>query len=399
MNSIILVPEKVEGINSEQVRRCTITRMDDNVQIDQRQLWFQFSNKIVPPEDSDCDSYLLAIVMDAMAEGRSIIVKGSVSKQLLSNLVEYQSIWNKWLPDVYRLIEISVDSIREKDEQVAGAICAFSGGVDATFSVWRHTQKKNSYRTQTINLCAFVQGFDIPLTDDNAFYSAKKRAEETLNDVGLSLESIKTNFKEVSSASWEHSFGAALVSTLSNFKSVAGTCIFGSSEPYDSLVIPWGSNPISDHLLSSDQFIVLHDGASHSRIEKVNEIAEWNKGVNNLRVCWQGDLKDRNCGQCEKCMRTKFNFIVTGNTIPSCFPESDVDGLNIDNLTITNIAVRAEWVQLLDYAKRKNIKQAWVTQLDKIINEKRFIDIIFPEGSLRRKQIRKIKALGKKIVK
>jgi len=399
MNLIILEPEKLELINSEQIRRCTITRMDDNVKIDQRQLWFQFSNEIAPPEDSDCDSYLLAIVMDAMAEGRNIIVKGSVSKQLLSNLVEYQVIWNKWVPDVYTVVDIRVDSIREKEVQVTGAICAFSGGVDATFSVWRHSQKKNSYRTKTINVCTFVQGFDIPLTDENIFYSAKKRAEETLSDVGLSLEPIKTNFREISSTIWEHSFGAALVSTLSNFKSVAGTCIVGSSEPYDSLVIPCGSNPISDYLLSSDQFIVLHDGASHSRMEKVDEIAEWNKGVNNLRVCWQGDVKDRNCGQCEKCMRTQFNFIVTGNIIPSCFPESDIDGLNVENLTITNVAVRAEWVQLLEYAKRKNIKQAWVTQLDKILNEKRLIDVIFPDRSLRRKLIRKIKTLGKKIVK
>ncbi len=390
MNSIILVPEKVERINSEQVRRCTITRMDDNVQIDQRQLWFQFSDKIVPPEDSDCDSYLLAMLMDAMAEGRSIIVKGSVSKQLLSNLVEYQAIWNKWLPNVYRLIEISVDSIREKDEQVAGAICAFSGGVDATFSVWRHTQKKNSYRTQTINLCAFVQGFDIPLADDDAFYSAKKRAEETLSDVGLSLESIKTNFTEVSSASWEHSHGCALVAALSNFKLAAGICVVGSSDPYSALNMSWGSTPVADHLLSSESFDVLHDGASHTRPEKVDAIALWSVGVNNLRVCWEGDVKDKNCGHCEKCLRTQFNFLASGKVIPRCFPVSNIEEIVFERMMILkNDGRRAEWSQILEYANLNNIKSPWVTQLDKIINEKSLIEVIFPEGSLRRKLIRK----------
>ena len=183
---------------------------------------------------------------------------------------------------------------------------------------------KCGYRSQTINLCSIVHGFDIPLNDKIAFNNAVHRSTNTLNDLNVEITPIKTNFRELSKVTWVHSFACALVATLSNFKSVAGTCIVGSSEPYDSLIIPWGSSPITEHLLSSGEFNVIHDGACHSRTEKVAEIKEWKTGIQNLRVCWEGDLKDRNCGICEKCMRTKLNFLAIKADIPSAFPTSDI---------------------------------------------------------------------------
>jgi len=396
MKSIILEPQKSELIGSDIIRHCSIIRMDNSTNISHLDLWFQFSSAITPPDDSDCDSYLLAMLMDAMAEQRNIIVKGSVSKLLLSNLVEYQAIWNSWLPHVYSPVEIIVESIRDNESSVPGAVCAFSGGVDATFSVWRHTQNKNSYRSQTINLCLFVQGFDIPLTDNKAFDAAMKTAEETLCDVNLTIEPIKTNFKEISIASWEDSHACALVATLSNFKSIAGICIVGSSSPYNALRIPWGSSPISDHLLSSDSFSVMHDGASHNRIDKVGEIAPWTLGSNNLRVCWQGDVKNKNCGICEKCLRTQFSFLASDNSIPQCFPTLNVEQILFDKkMLLKNVGVRTHWRIIWQHANRNHIKSAWVSQLEKIVIKKRFLDHVFPQDSLRRRIAKKIKTLSK----
>ena len=322
--------------------------------------------------------------MDAMKENRNIIVKGEISKQLLSNLVEYQAAWNKWLPNLYSCIGISVDSIKNNSALASGAICAFSGGVDATFSAWRHSQKKCSHRSQKINLCTMVHGFDIPLSDEAAFYNASKKAEKTLSDIHLKLVTIQTNYRQITKVNWEHAFSNALVSTLSNFKKVSGTCIVGSSEPYDSLIIPWGSSPITDHLLSSADFVVIHDGASHNRTEKVKEICDWSVGIDNLRVCWQGDLKDLNCGECEKCVRTKLNFLATNNLIPKCFPDSDIIE-DLKNIELKNKSTRAEWQQIYDYAIKNKVLASWVYRLPIILNNKSFLD--------------KIRFKGKKLVK
>jgi hypothetical protein len=397
MKCIILEPQKLERLDSDIIRRCTIKRMDDDLQVDLQELWFQFSNKITPPEDNDCDSYLLALLMDAMNEGRKIIVKGNVSLSLLSNLVEYQAAWNKWLPDMFTIIDIDVESIRDNEKSVSGAICAFSGGVDATFSVWRHTQKKNSYRSQTINLCTFVHGFDIPLSDNNAFENARKKATETLNDVSIDLVPIKTNYREISTAKWDHTHGCALVATLSNFKNVAGTCLLGSSDPYDNAAqaIPWGSHPIIDYLLSSDGFKVMHDGSSHSRTEKVSEINDWKVGISNLRVCWQGDLKDRNCGKCEKCLRTQCNFLANGYVIPDCFPETSGEEINIENISFHRPSSRIDWEDILKCATMNQVQQPWVSQLTKFFNESTLVDIIFPKKSFQWKIAGKLKYLFK----
>ncbi len=365
MKQIVIEPSEIEITRHHQIRRCLIKRYNNDKLINQSELWFKFSKSIPLPEDADCESYLLGVIMDAMAENRDIIIKGQVSKQLLSNLVEYQSAWHKWLPHIYSCINITVDTIKNDNVSADGAICAFSGGVDATFSVWRHTRKLCSHRSQEIKLCAIVHGFDIPLNDETAFENARKTAEKTLDDIHVKLEPITTNYRQISKASWEHACACALASALCNFKTVTGTGIIGSSEPYDSLVIPWGSSPITDHLLSSSAFNIIHDGAGYNRTEKIKEISSWSTGVNHLRVCWQGDLKDKNCGQCEKCVRTKFNFLAAGEPVPACFPDSNITE-DLSKISLVSEVALAEWRQLYKYAQTNNIELPCAERLSKI---------------------------------
>lgn len=388
---IIIEPQATRRSDQSNIRSCVIKRTDDSSLQDEVTLWYQLDQSIPLPSDNDCDAYLLALLMDAMQEGRDIELLGSVSKELVGNLIEFQGAWHKWRPDLYQPINIRAQEYREDETTVKGAICAFSGGVDATFSVWRHSQNNNGLRSQNINLCVFVHGFDIPLNDENAYLKAKKRSEQTLQDIDISLFTLKTNYREISKANWEHTFAAALAAALTNYKRVAGTCIIGSSEPYDSLVIPWGSSPITEYLLSSEAFKVMHDGATHSRTEKVKEIIPWQKGVENLRVCWQGDIKDRNCGECEKCIRTKVNFLAAGSAVPNCFPPSDIFD-DLKRVKFTNNVGQAEWSQIYRYTVNHNIDAPWVSKVKKIANQKSLQDIIIPPGS-RRKEF--LKALLK----
>jgi hypothetical protein len=389
---MVLEPLTPTFIENNVTRSCKITRCNDNQKNSEALIWFRFSKEITIPAPNDADAYLLATIMDAMKENRKVVIKGAVSRQLLSNLVEYQLVWQKWRPDLYHYVDIEVDEIRELTNQPArGAICAFSGGVDATFSVWRHINATCSYRSQNIKLCSLVHGFDIPLSDTTAFNNARLRGERTLADVSLELEPISTNYKEITNVNWEHSFACALVAVLNNFKEMAGTCIVGSSESYDALILPWGSSPVTDHLLSSGEFNIMHDGASHSRTEKVDEISKWQLGIDNLRVCWQGDIKDENCGQCEKCVRTKLNFLFSNNTIPSCFPDTNTLE-DMKRVVLKNDAVRAEWVILYQQALDKKITCDELDFMPNVLNKKYFsiVDYILPFDSHRRYIVTKI---------
>lgn len=384
MKEIEIEPLPLKTQDGQHIRTCLIKRITDKTTTDCQELWFSFDSSIPAPDNDDCDSYLLATLMDAMKEGRHINIKGSVSKTLLSNLTELQSAWHKWLPRQYSIIAIHVCHHRSDPPPVAGAVCAFSGGVDATFSVWHHHNKNCGYRTQHINFCTLVHGFDIPLHEKTAFQKASGRAQTTLADLQIKLYPVTTNYREIATANWEHCCASALVAALINLKRAAGTCIIGSSDPYNALIIPWGSNPITDHLLGTDSFIVMHDGASHNRNEKVSEISEWKQGVENLRVCWEGDIKDVNCGVCEKCVRTKLNFLAARKTLPSSIPHNDILK-EIENITLRTDGLRLEWRQIYTHAKQHGITSEWVEQLPKKFRPQRTIkELLLPNGSRRR---------------
>lgn len=384
-NTLELQPHSTEETSSGFLRRCSLLRIDDGRTTDSRELWFEVKGRFEPPAADDCDAYLLAMVMDAMHERRDLVIRGSVSKTLLSNLVEYQAAWHKWLPADYGTVEMQPERIRGGETAREGALCAFSGGVDATFSVWRHTQRKFSHRSQNIKACALVHGFDIPLDQNAEYRNAFNRAEQTLRDVGLELIEFRTNYKLVAASPWGHSFACALVAALSNIKRLAGTCVIGSSEPYDMLVVPWGSSPITDHLLTSGEFAVIHDGANCDRTEKVAEIAGWTAGVDNLRVCWEGELTDRNCGKCEKCLRTKLNFLAAGHRVPPSLPGGD-PAADIRSVYLRNDAVRAEWEQIYRHARAQAIRADWTHRLGRLLgHEKELMDYLMPpRGRLRR---------------
>jgi hypothetical protein len=142
--------------------------------------------------------------------------------------------------------------------------------------------------------------------------------------------------------------------------------LIASSFPYHRLVLPWGSNPVTDGLLSSDAFKIVHDGASFTRIDKVNEIANWPEALRYLRVCWQGEQKDRNCGRCEKCIRTILNFRVLGFGLPSCF-EQDVSDQQILALKGLDSVAIAFFSDILSAAKAASIRKPWVYALKKCL--------------------------------
>jgi hypothetical protein len=63
------------------------------------------------------------------------------------------------------------------------------------------------------------------------------------------------------------------------------------------------------------------DGCEANRSQKVDWLVRNTQAADNLRVCWQGPTLDRNCGTCEKCVRTKLNFWCLGHPVPAAFSD------------------------------------------------------------------------------
>lgn len=391
MLNIDLLPQPLNSDENGQKRCCLLQQTIDSGQMTEKELWFLYPADLPMPEDDDCDAYLLATLLPAMQMRAAIHVHGSVSRELLANLTELQYVWNKWLPDRYFLIDIQVDRMREQDWHVGGAIAAFSGGVDAQFTVYRHATGIAGYATRDIKAGVFVHGFDIPLDDAKGFADAAKIATKVLADIHIDLVVVKTNIRGLWDINWEDYHAAAIASVLCGLKQYADIGLIGSGDSYDALISPWGSHPITDPLLSSGDFRVIHDGAGFSRSEKLQALAEWPLGIQNLRVCWAGDKHDSNCGRCEKCVRTRLNLLVAGIENPQCFSDP-IDSSLFKNMILKNEIIRIDW----HFIRREMLKTGrgleWLPHIEKVLKRQSppKLSRLFPFGSKRRMWVKKL---------
>jgi hypothetical protein len=307
------------------------------------------------------DPFVVALLLTAMEHGRELRVHGEVSPSLLRNLEEFQAAWACWVPGRYRRMDIVADAEHERPAAPDGALVAFSGGLDSCFTVFRHATGRAGRLSQRSLAGLVVQGFDVPLEEPETFASVAARAAAQLESFDIPLYTMATNF-QVLRQNWDYAFGPAIISCLMFYQTAFRTALIGSSEPYDSLFIPCGSNPITDPTLSSDAFRIVHDGAAFNRIEKARELTQWTAGMRTLRVCWAGERKDRNCGRCEKCIRTILDFRLVSPDLPPAF-ERDVTDLDILGLrALTRIQVH-EFDMILQAAEKAKIDASWVRAL------------------------------------
>ena len=94
-----------------------------------------------------------------------------------------------------------------------------------------------------------------------------------------------------------------------------------STYAYDHQKLPWASNPLTDPLLGSASTPLWHDGAASDKFDKVQAISTNPAIAAGLRVCWEGDRLDRNCGHCYKCVVTQACWWLVGVAAPGCFDD------------------------------------------------------------------------------
>ena len=334
------------------IRSCTLEAKDGERLSSSTVLKYELPATIGLPDDNDAEAYLIATILKAMAEKRTLKVHGSVSKTLLSNLTEFRDAWNCWLPDLYHNIDFEATNIDDSViVQNNAAIAAFSGGLDSTFTVWRNTKKLAGYRNQDIKACVMVQGFDI--FKKHEYIKAFNQAQDTLNDINIPLLPLNTNFRTVCKQDWNDTHGVALASCLNNFKRSYSIAIIAGS--YNYYVYPNGSNPLTDSLLSSSELRIVHDGAKFNRHQKTLGVSNWTKGVNNLRVCYSGLQRHVNCGRCGKCIQTRLRFVVNGLDAPRSIPILK-NGLAIRKIFLPSLSLEKGYNQDFKIAKINKIR-------------------------------------------
>lgn len=144
-----------------------------------------------------------------------------------------------------------------------------------------------------------------------------------LDSLGMELWRVRTNYREFRTV-WIRSHGAALGAALQCFAGGCSRALIASSaytgsqgrrRPHASTSVN-GSHVLTDPLFSSHLMEIIHDGSETPRSEKPPLIAEWPEGMAHVRVCWETDRPDSNCGRCDKCLLTSLAFMANGLPVP-----------------------------------------------------------------------------------
>ncbi|MBD2346616.1 hypothetical protein H6G18_21060 [Anabaena subtropica FACHB-260] len=302
-----------------------------------------------------------------MKQDKNLIIHGEVSPSLLQNLAEFQAAWCSWRPNVYKLVDIHAEVVKEpaKNTDLDKIVSTFSGGLDSCFTVFQHRTHNLVKIQRNLQAGLMIHGFDIPLEEKEVFNNAVAKSKKILSSVGAELITMTTNLRLFTKLNWENTYVTALASCLSLLQRGYTAGLIPSSSYYNEPSRLYPSNPVTDHLLSSNSFRIIHDGAAFTRLEKIRAIANSQEVLQNLRVCWQGDQKDRNCCRCEKCIRNILHFRILGMDLPACF-EKDVTEDQILRMKVKGAQLDA-LKDTLKTAKSVGISDSWVQALEKCI--------------------------------
>jgi len=182
-----------------------------------------------------------------------------------------------------------------------------------------------------------------------------------LSDLGLDVITVRTNAWELLPPRTVHYPASGVASALHVVAGRFGAGLFAATASYRNLVLPFDSSPVSDRMLGSSSFEIVHDGAAYNRLEKLRRLAEWDEAMRNLRFCLRDPRHDRNCGRCHKCLLTFLAFRVLG-VEPRCFETPPTPGAAV--AWARNFPGRpmfvAEMRAILDEANARGLNEPWV---------------------------------------
>jgi hypothetical protein len=332
-------------------------------------VFFDLIGDTTSPAPLVLDGFVFGVIFIAMQLGRPVKVHGRLSRTACFNLAEFQSAWACWRPEKYQRVDIVPDEIIDLPvpEHAPRAISAFSGGVDGTFTAIRHKHKLLGNGSYPLTDVMLVHGFDVPLGKPEAFDLLLQRIRPFVDELGLGMKVIRTNLKEASGQYWEDSFGVQLAACLHNYSDDFNFALMGSGEPYSNIFYPWGSTPATDYLMSGDQMQLILDGSAYTRTEKIETLRHYPTALRTLKVCWEGGNQERNCGVCEKCIRTKLNLLAVGVSDAPCFDE-ELDPEQILKIRLINDAQLLELQTIYSYVEKRKIAGLWVDNLKRRID-------------------------------
>lgn len=276
-------------------------------------------------------AFLVPAVIPAMRHGEErVFIDGEICPELRDGLETAMGWIHKWHGAARKPVRIEARATKTAPSPSAPdrAGCFFTGGVDSLATARHNALAFPPEHPGSFKDAIIIYGLEVDQPEP--FADVLRALSIIAEDARLTLLPVYTNIRALDHdwKFWEFEWEGSVYSAVGHALTRRLTSVSIAST-YD---IPnmhhLGSHPLLDPNYGSSELRVLHDGITLSRFEKTKLLLGWEIALQHLRVCNAvGDYRPGtiNCGQCEKCLRTKLALVALGALDKTkAFAEDDV---------------------------------------------------------------------------
>lgn len=185
--------------------------------------------------------------------------------------------------------------------------------------------------------------------------AARKQLAPIATATGIRLVPIATNITSLDRDGWFWKFefqGAVLAGIGHLFARRISDLSIASTWDISHLD-RWGSHPLIDPGFGTHSFRIWHELAHLGRLEKTHLVAQRPELLEQLNVCNEAAGGDRNCGRCEKCVRTMLALESMGRLAESeAFASATLQASDLRVIRIDERGLEGEYEELLEPLER-----------------------------------------------
>lgn len=265
-------------------------------------VWFECQDLELNPTIEAMASLWLA---PCIISGRNLRIEHPVCRTWYENALSIID----FLSDSWGTAKIELSAeVRElpsqNADQKATAVC-FSGGVDSFYTLNRSTSTK---------FLVSAQPFDLPSASEETHLATRSRLVKVAQAVGAQAVTIRTNVLQHPSYRTHKLMDThtGLLAAVGHFlaKHIGTLSIAPTFHKDDAEIV--GGHYLLVPLYSSKNLQIVVPNAETNRRARLEGIVDWPVAQENLFVCFNKEGKNKNCGRCEKCVRTLLDLHILG---------------------------------------------------------------------------------------
>lgn len=287
-----------------------------------------------------------AVVADRTGEGR-VHVADPVDPALVSGIHGALLLQRAWWPLSHERLHIEATPRVPVVRPHRTASC-LTGGVDSSALLIRNQRDHPPGHPHRVEVGMVVYGLDA--STDGDILDPDGFLREVAGDTGIEIAAVRTNIRDLdpTTHAWHDLIQAATFAGAAH--AALPDCDRLIIPPGDALAsnIPYGTHPALDHQFGSAELRVQHEIVGHDRLERLQMVVA-SPLLDSLQVCNRPRVEwgaTRNCGRCEKCLRTTVGLRAAGVDQAVAFSEQ-ATAVAIDRLDIP-ASMPDQWDLYLD---------------------------------------------------